>query len=318
MNKFPSDPVLSDVVFPHRAVLYPLGFPLEIETNSPDVIEAAKDSWIEFPQQFAVRPVRVSIGVSNEQHGVLSPPPVVRSRAHLMSIVGDSENFLHCDFDSGFVFGWVSHRTVTEKPFFRHHFIGTSVLTTIQQLYLAPLHGALVAKDGKGVALCGESCAGKSSMAYACARTGWTFVADDATFLLREHPHRYAIGNPHRIHLREGARQLFPELAHYHATTRPNGKYGLEIPTRNLPITTAAGCSVEHVVFLNRHGSDGVQLTPCSTVRAQEWCAQFAQWGDQRVRSHQAQTYSRLAKCQVWEIEYRDLDDAVQRLGELF
>lgn len=317
MKEFPPDPVLADVAFPHRAVLYPLGFPLEIETNSKHVIEALEESWSDFSQQFWVGPARVSIGVSNEGKARISPPPVVRSRSHLMAIVGDAENFLSCDFARGFVFGWVSDRTVKNKSFFRYHFLDVSVLTTIQQLYLAPLHGALVAKDNKGIALCGESCAGKSTMAYACARAGWTFVADDAAFLVRQKSDRYAIGNSHFIHLRESARQLFPELSQYQPTTRPNGKYGLEIPTRALPIETAPGCTIEHVVFLNRHGSETVHLARCPTARAQDWCSRFARWGDQLVRSHQAETYSRLSKCQVWEIEYRDLDHAVERLAEI-
>ena len=154
-------------------------------------------------------------------------------------------------------------------------------------------------------------------MAYACARAGWTFVADDATFLLRKRADRYAIGNPHTIRFRESARRLFPELSHYTCGTRPNGKFGIEAFTRHLPITTSPGCSIEHVVFLNRNGSSVAQLRPCRQVRAIDWCSRFAEWGDDGARSHQAEAYRRLAECSVWEMEYRDLESGVARLEQL-
>lgn len=315
--EFPPDPLLSKLPFPHRAVFYPMGFPLEAETNSPEVIAALRKSWHIFPSQFSEEPLRMSVGVS-PGHGQEPPaPPLLRSRSHLLSIVSDADNFLTCDLSRGFIFGWVTNQLLENESFFRYHFLDVSVLTAIQQLHLAPVHAGLVARNGQGVALCGNSSAGKSTMAYACARAGWTFVADDATFLLRKRPDRYAIGNPHTIHFRENARDLFPELSHYVCGTRSNGKFGIEASTRNLPIATAAGCSIEHVVFLNRNGSRVAQLKPRRQVRAIDWCSRFAEWGDDGARSHQAEAYRRLAECSVWEMEYRDLESGVARLEEL-
>ena len=61
---FPEDPLLSKLPFPHRAVFYPMGFSLEVETNSPDVLNALSKSWQMFPQQFTEEPLRMSVGVS--------------------------------------------------------------------------------------------------------------------------------------------------------------------------------------------------------------------------------------------------------------
>jgi hypothetical protein len=315
--EFPLDPLLSKLPFPHRAVFYPLGFPLEVETNSPEVLHALSKSWQIFPQQFTEEPLRMSVGVSQGDWPTLPQAPLLRSRSHLMSIVSDAGNFLSCDLSRGFIFGWVTNQLVEDESFFRYHFLDASVLTAIQQLHLAPVHAGLVARNGQGVALCGNSSAGKSTLAYACARAGWTFVADDATFLLRKRPDRYAIGNPHTIHFRENARRLFPELSHYVCATRPNGKFGIEASTHNLPIATAPGCSIEHVVFLNRNGSRVAQLKSCRQVRAIDWCSRFAEWGDDDARSHQAEAYCRLAECRVWEMEYRDLESGVAQLEEL-
>jgi hypothetical protein len=154
-------------------------------------------------------------------------------------------------------------------------------------------------------------------MAYACAREGWTYIADDATYLLQKAPHRYAIGNSHVIHFRETARDLFPELGERVPYTRPNGKFGMEAYTRDLPITTAPGTGIEHIVFLNRHDSARPKLVRCRAERVAEWCSRFVDWGDLDTRLRQLNAYRRLDACTVWEFQYSDLRSAVARLDDL-
>ena len=315
--EFPSDPVLSRLPFAHSAVLYPMGFPLEVETNSPEVVQALRKSWQMFPQQFTETPLRMSVGVLEDGRPELPRPPLVRSRFNLLSIVSDANNFVTGDFNSGSIFGWVSSRLLEDVSFLRFHFLDVSILTVLQQLHLAPVHAALVARKGQGIAFCGNSAAGKSTLAYACARAGWTFVADDASFLLRRGSDRYAIGNSHVIHFRDSARDLFPELRECIAYTRPNGKFGMEAYTRNLPITTAPGTSIEHIVFLNRNGCEVPTLKSCRKTRAIDWCSRFSDWADDDTRLRQRETYRRLEACNVWEFEYRDLDSAIARLEDL-
>ena len=73
------------------------------------------------------------------------------------------------------------------------------------QKAMAPVHAALVVKDGVGIMLCGDSMAGKSTLAYACARAGWSYVTDDGTFLVRGELDRYAIGDFTNLRLRESS-----------------------------------------------------------------------------------------------------------------
>ena len=40
-----NDPYLSRTAMPLRGIYYPLGFPLELTTNSKDVMAAAEESW---------------------------------------------------------------------------------------------------------------------------------------------------------------------------------------------------------------------------------------------------------------------------------
>ncbi len=310
------DPLLSEFELSRQATHYPLGFPLELQTNSEDVIQAAAQSWQLFASEFDGNPVRISLGVCGSE-SLLPPPPVFRGRGHLMSIISDAENFVICDFRRGFAFGWVTPQVAANHGFFRHHFLEAAGLSILDQLHLAPVHAALVARNGRGVLLCGESFAGKSTLAYACARAGWTYVTDDGTSLVRNRPDCYGIGNPHVIHFREDARRQFPELAGQLVTTRSNGKIGIEIFTRELPITVAAGCTIDQIVLLNRHEPGDALLKRYPKSEFLAWCERCACYGEEHVRAAQRRCYQRLAGAGTWELRYQDLDSAVLCLETL-
>src|SRR5258708_16066160 len=218
------DPVLSAFELPLRATYYPFGFPVELATNSKDVIEAAAEGWGEFKQQFDAAPARVQLGVSAGGNPHLPATSTFRSREHLMFFVADSENFMVCDFNQGFSFGWITEAVASNHAMVRYRFLTAAALTLIEQRSLASVHCGLLVRNGCGVALLGDSLAGKSTLAYACARAGWTLVCDDGAGLVRSRSDRYAVGNPYAIHLREGAKALFPEFHDCKPRLPPNGK----------------------------------------------------------------------------------------------
>ena len=196
MEKVLHDPVLSAFELPLRRTLYPYGFPLELETNSVDVIAAASEGWGAFDSMFDAKPVRFCLGVL-EGSGAPLTESVIRSREHMMSIVADPENFAVCDFNRGFAFGWVTQSTAADHPLLRYRFLTAAGATLVEQRVFAAMHGALVARDGRGIMLAGDSFAGKSTLAYACARAGWTYVSDDGALMVRDRDDRYAVGDPH-------------------------------------------------------------------------------------------------------------------------
>src|ERR1700722_2618822 len=157
------DPLRFSLAFSHQVQLYPLGFPLLLESNSSAVIRAGKESWADFPQAFEVPPVRLSLGVEGISRDMPAAPTFL-CREHLLSIVSDTQNSVICDLSQGFSFGWVTENVATARPFLRYHFLDAAVLTMIGQLYLTPIHGGLVALNGRGILLCGESFAGKSTL----------------------------------------------------------------------------------------------------------------------------------------------------------
>jgi hypothetical protein len=320
VDTFPSDidPLRSNVAFPHSTVLYPLGFPLQLESNSESIIQAARESWAQFPPAFDEPPVRLSLGVSG-YGGECPPPPVFLSREHLLSIVSDSGNSLMCDLAQGFGFGWVTEWVAAARPFLRYHFLDAAVLTMVGELYLTPVHGGLVERHGHGILLCGQSFAGKSTLTYACARSGWTLISDDGTFLVRRRRDRYGIGNPYSIRFREDARIFFPELRSKITARRPNGRDAIEVATSELAgIVTKLGSTIDHVVFLNRHATGSPRLATLSKSEALERMLEdVPHFGPESVREEHLKAHRRLLTGGVWQLNYSNLPDAIDCLEQL-
>ncbi len=316
MEKVLHDPVLSAFELPLRRTLYPYGFPLELETNSVDVIAAASEGWGAFDSMFDAKPVRFCLGVL-EGSGAPLTESVIRSREHMMSIVADPENFAVCDFNRGFAFGWVTQSTAADHPLLRYRFLTAAGATLVEQRVFAAMHGALVARDGRGIMLAGDSFAGKSTLAYACARAGWTYVSDDGALMVRERDDRYTIGDPHTIRFRPDAPDLFPELISQLAIVRPNGKIAIEVLTRELGLDIAPGCHVDHVVCLNREQTYTARLSRLSKESMLEEWSRFNVFGTREVCEARRRCHERMLGAQLWEMRYSDLDDAVERLERL-
>lgn len=312
------DPLLQDVGFDHEGFAFPYGFPLRIRTNAPDVLAAAQESWGDFRSEFDVAPVELSIGIAESSNAAPAQLPVFRAREHLLFTTADAENTAALDFRAGIGFGWFTAALLENREYFRFAFLEALGYSLICERHLAPIHAACVALHGKGLLLCGASEAGKSSLAYACAQSGWEYIADDGSFLVREHPNQTVIGNPHRIRLRPSARELFPELSERLARVRPNGKLAIEIPTRTLPrFRTVSRASVERVVFLNRNGSSPARLSPVSKEEVFRKLETAVKLGDEQSQASQKRALASLLREVPLELQYSDLPGAIDCLTTL-
>jgi hypothetical protein len=295
---------------------YPLGVPLNASTNAPPVMDAASAEWGMWQQAFDVPPVALRIEVSPAEDG-LPPPSHFRAHRHLFAFVADSKNFAIGDTRTRIGCAWLTARAVEDTAYLRYHFLDGMAYHLIESLYLTPIHAACVARSGLGVLLCGDSGSGKSSLAYACARRGWTYVTDDAGYLVRGHSsERTVIGNAHRIRLRPDAARWFPELAGHTPALRGNGKLSLEIWTRELPFIAAAVSTVaSRVVFLRRNSSGPARLSPMDATEASAWCERVFFWWDPEVAAEQkAGLAAMLDGSKIQSLEYSDLEAAVNAL----
>lgn len=319
MNTIPGvqriDPLRLSVALDRSGAYYPAGFRVEIATNSRDVLEAAEEAWGPDCPEYACEPLRFRVLV--EPEGGLSQLPSHRLHGHLYSIVSDPQNFAHIDLQSQFAFIHVSEKTAEDHSWLRWFFVESTAYVMLAQRYIVPVHAACVARGGRGILLSGASGAGKSTLSYACARAGWTFVTDDATWLLPDHPERVAIGRPRQARFRMDAPGLFPELEGYAARARPNGKIGIEVPLAELPrIRTAGRASISGIVFLER-GPGAAGAHEMSGAEAVErLLADMPSYGSAVDAMHE-RTVGRLAGAPAWRMRYETLEEAISILETL-
>lgn len=308
------DPLRSSFPLPLERVFFPLGFPVKISTNSEAILQAACEAWGLYGQAFTRGPLLIQFAVSDESSPEIPPPVLPRGRGNLISMVHSANNFAIGDLARGSAFGWFTPAVVSDRGYFLYHFLEAMVYLLIDALYTTPIHAACVSLEGAGVLLCGESGAGKTSLAYACARQGWTFLADDASRLLRKPEDFTIIGRPHHIRFRSSAAALFPELATRPAHYRASGKLDIEVPTAELGLTVASRTRLEYVVFLNRQASGGAHFGPYPSERALRVFEQVTCCGEEQTRAAQRASLSRLLEAPILELTYAGLDDAEHRL----
>jgi hypothetical protein len=312
-----SDPLLCKVELPLHAVFYPLGFPFEIITNNQAILDAAGASWGHTKQRDDGPVLQFRIGVTTGTSGNCPPGPVVRCQQHLLSIVADAHNQAICDLQAGSAFAWLTEDALLHPSYARYHFIEAVALILISTSYTTPLHAACVSRHGRGMLLCGESGTGKSTLAYACARSGWIFTSDDASYLKHHASELRVAGNSHQFRFRPSAKNLFPELEGRNITPRAEGKPSIEVPSAELlGIATADQALIHDIILLNRMPTAQAELRTLPREAAAQYFQQFLHLpGD--VHELHLEALRTLSAAAVYELRYQDLQQAVECLDLL-
>jgi hypothetical protein len=311
------DPYLYHAEMKHTAAYYPLGFALELTTNSEAILDAAEESWGAFRQQFSTPALQLKVGVLEGESMECPAAPIFRAQRNLIVSVADHGNFCVSDLVHGFSFAWLTNGAVSNRSYLRYHFLEAAALSHIANRHAAPIHAACVELDGRGVLLCGESGAGKSSLSFACAHAGWNFISDDASFLVNDRTDRQVVGNCHMVRLRPSSVELFQDAMNQPITSRVGGKLSIELLTETIPgIRRATSSNIDFVVFLNRGDGTTQELIPYSKAKARRYMHQSL-CGLDELANTQIESVDKLLGAQVLELRYRDLDWAVARLERM-
>jgi hypothetical protein len=297
-------------------VYYPLGFPLRVETNSQQVLRAAALTWAGYGPMFDASPVRLRVRVEPGQTNFT--PPAYRGQEHLMTILGGQGDFAVCDYTRRFAWCQVSESTAADPEAFGYFYLHAMACHILTQCHVTPLHAALIARSSSGIALCGASGAGKSSLAYFAARRGWTFLSDNESWLVRETAPPEIVGTPDRIRLRPSAAELFPELAGIEPSLRANGKMAVQLSATGIAdLPTAQRCKVLRLVFLDRRPPAAPRLAPVPVAEALGLLLADVPMYEAHVRNAHRDSLCRLLATPALRMTYGTMEEALGLLDQL-
>lgn len=252
-----NDPLLRRLDAPLRDTFHPLGFELEIETNDERILRCACHSYGVFERsRSGAEPMRFRLlRDPASAEAPPWPPASYRAWGDLFGVVCGTGNFLVADLERRTAAGFFSPAMLEDAEFFRWTFLDCVTYMVLGRHHVSPVHAACVVRDGFGICLCGPAGAGKTSLAYSLAKSGYALLADDVVYVLRGAGGPQLCGNPSRLHFPVSARGLFPELREIPAAIRRDGAEFIPLDGRQLP-ATATRANPGIVVFLERTEND--------------------------------------------------------------
>ena len=108
--------------------------------------------------------------------------------------------------------GFVSREHLKSPWMLSHRIFYVPVLEILRGMGAFYIHAGCVCKGKKSILVCGGSGHGKSTLTYALARAGFSYMSDDAVFIQSNHAGIEIFAFPEKIKLDEKSRSFFPEF----------------------------------------------------------------------------------------------------------
>jgi len=209
-----------------RASFRPLGIPLEVEANEPELLTAVAETcrgW-EDDADLAVRALHLNLVLDEDP--CEAGEPQIRVDGQYLRIEGGGIRAA-ADADNGHAWCRVSAQHLLDHDRLRRTLLEPVILFLVTRRGRVPIHAAGFLADDLAILLAGPAGAGKSCLALAAHQAGFKLLSDDTVYVSTA-PSLRIWGIPSPIH-------LFPEDAPVSARGPGrvrNGKLKLAIPVR--------------------------------------------------------------------------------------
>lgn len=300
------DPLYWGIPIAFKERFQPLGTTIQVESNDQIILEEAAQSFGRYglPPPFNKPRILLQICVDPEFHDVGSwPAPQYRSLQHLFHVNCGKNNFAIADLNLGKAVGFVSAEMARSGSFFRRTFLECLFHVLVVRQSHTPVHCSCIAINNNGILICGASGAGKTTLAYACAKSGMQVVSDDVVHLQLDWA-TYKItlwGKPWELRLLPETFKLFPEMA---PALLPHQTH-LEIDiTKDFPGADRVSCEPYALVFLERCPGKSIECLPLSSEVALERLKKDIVLDEAIVLERHYSTLSRLVKTGAYSLRY--------------
>jgi len=304
------DPLQWGVPIRFTADFNPIGTPIRVESNHEAIIEAARESFGRYGEPSPGDTPRFRLRVCIDPVHRAGPPwpkPSFRSLNHLVHIACGDSSFAVADLNSGICIGFVTPAMVEDSSFFKSTFLDCLFYVLAVHHDYTPVHCSGVVSEGRGVLICGVSGTGKTTLAYACARSGLQVLSDDVVHLSIDHADNQLRlwGRPWFLRLLPEAVGQFPELSRLQPQLRSDHEWYLEVDVEDqFPGSTVVSCEPAALVFLDRWSNAATRLEPLSTDSALERLMKDIYVSEPSITQRHQQTLARLLQTKAYALSY--------------
>ena len=221
------DPVLQGVAPDRVLALEGLGMPVTVETNDLRIERIARQAFgPRISEDLGAYEITLRLLV----HDVPEEPewspmqPVLRAQGDNFYIAASRASVVSGDTRRGFAFGFISDRQAGHDEHLRSTMVQSPVLWMATNQTLSAIHCAVVTFGGRTVMLRGRPNAGKTTLAYAALRQGFSLLCEDVAFAFAVEDGIELRGLPWLLYLKPDATHFFPELSDLEPLERYNGE----------------------------------------------------------------------------------------------
>jgi hypothetical protein len=324
---------MHDADLPYRTSLPVLGVEVSLRSNAREVIEAFEETlapWRALAGRadlLSDERVHGALVLSEDEEGGAEPPVSYRVTRPDRLVISTPGSLTVSDASRREFTGTLTRELLASGAHFRSKVMEAMVLAVVTWLDRQPLHAAAVVRDHTALLLAGPSGTGKSTMAYAAAKSGLAVLSEDTVFVQLA-PRLRVWGVPTWVHLSPDARRYFPELGAHPARRLANGKQKVALSLDQLG-SAASSLVVERagVAVMTRSSDGRPRYQPLTAAQLQAELLRANEPGFGLFAGGRAQLASALGAGGAWRLDLADppqgtvpllnqlLDEVDARLG---